>query len=305
MHTRKILVPLDGSPVSEAALPFAQALAHRTGAPLALIRAEHTQSMPAIAEAEHYLAGFAEQLANRGLAAETGVAFGSAADWIIEEISLRKANLVVMATHDRSGPDRWLHGSIAESVISRASVPVLVVRATAGTRPVERFEQPNPVLVVPLDGSELAEAALSVATQLAAELNGSLALVSVVPGPGQIVYAEGIGVPHSEAESERLHAEAETYLHAAASQIESQSVVARTVRKGDPAGEIAAEAEERGAAAIIMATHGRAGALRTLLGSIAGQVVHTSGVPVVLVRPATLRGAEKPISRGVAATAAS
>src|SRR2546423_1929409 len=68
MHTRKILVPLDGSPVSEAALPFAEALAHRTGAPLALIRAEHTQSAAAIADAERYLDGFAEQFANRGLA---------------------------------------------------------------------------------------------------------------------------------------------------------------------------------------------------------------------------------------------
>src|SRR5689334_19312216 len=113
MRTRKILVPLDGTPVSETALPFAEALARRTGATVALIRTAHVQSSSAIVDAEHYLTGFAEQLANRGLPAETGVAVGgAAADWIVEEISLRKADLVIMATHDRTGPDRWLHGSV-------------------------------------------------------------------------------------------------------------------------------------------------------------------------------------------------
>jgi nucleotide-binding universal stress UspA family protein len=87
MRTRKLLVPLDGSPTSEAALPFAEALAHRTQATIALIRAVHTQSMPLIADAEEYLATFAEQLASRALAVETGVPFGSPAEWIVEEIA--------------------------------------------------------------------------------------------------------------------------------------------------------------------------------------------------------------------------
>lgn len=282
MRTRKLLVPLDGSTVSEAALPFAEALALRIGAAVALIRAVHTQSATAISEAENYLERFAERFANRGVTTECGVAFGSAADWIIEEINLRKGDMVVMATHDRSGPDRWVHGSVAEAVISRASVPVVVVRASGRAGVVERFEQPDPVLLVPLDGSELAEAAVPVAMGLAADLGGSLALISVVPHAGQ-------------------EEEAESYL----GQVGNDLVCARVVRQGDPTIEIAAEAAERGATAVVMATHGRAGAMRALLGSVAGQVVHTSQVPVVLVRPATVRGAEEPVARGVAAAGAS
>jgi nucleotide-binding universal stress UspA family protein len=304
MRTRKILLPLDGSTVSETALPFGEALAHRTGATLALIRTVHAQSASAIADAESYLETFARQLVSRDLPTETGVAFGSAADWILEEVAIRKADLVVMATHDRSGADRWLHGSVAESVISKAPVPVLLVRATAGAGTADRFTQPSPVVLVPLDGSELAEAALPVAVQLGAELGGTLALVSVVPRPGQLVYAEGIGVPHSAAESERLRGEAEAYLQSVTRQVGSDLVLGATVRRGDPAIEIAAEAEQRGAATVVMATHGRTGALRALLGSVAGQVVHASKAPVMLVRPATLRGAEEPVVSGIAASAA-
>ncbi len=303
MPTRKLLVPLDGTPTSEAALPFAVAVAQRSGAGIALIRAIHARSTAAIDEAEGYLADLAERLASRGLAVETGVPFGSAADWILEEIALRKADLVVMATHDRTGPDRWLHGSVAESVISRAAVPVLLVRAAAGSWPVERFEQQHPVLVVALDGSELAEAVLPFATQLASELSGRLALVSAVPRAGQIVFAEGIGVPHSQVDTKRLQREAEIYLGVVGTQVDNQVVLATTVRLGDPAAEITAEAEERGAAAVVMATHGRAGLLRTLLGSVAGQVVHNGKTPVVLIRPATLRGAEQTVGQPLAASA--
>jgi nucleotide-binding universal stress UspA family protein len=305
MRTRKLLVPLDGSPTSEAALPFAEALAHRTGATIALIRAVHTQSMPLIAEAEEYLATFAEQLASRALAVETGVPFGSPAEWILQEIALRKADLVVMATHDRTGPDRWLHGSVAEAVVGRAPVPVLIVRAAQGMRPVERFERRQPTLVVALDGSEAAEAALPTAAQLAADVRAKLVLVSVLPKPGQLVYAEGIGVPHSQEDSERSQREAQAYLESVASQVGAELVLSATLRLGDPATEIVATAELHEAAAVVMATHGRTGVMRTLLGSVAGQVVHTGRLPVVLVRPAKLRGAEEPVGYSTAAAPAS
>lgn len=302
MPLRKLLVPLDGSPTSEAALPFAEALGLRLGATLALIRAVHTQSMAAIAEAETYLAGFAEQLSSRGLQIETGVPFGAPAEWILEEIALRKADMVVMATHDRSGPDRWLHGSVVEAVISRTTTPILVIRAAApGVRPVERLDQPRPVFVVPLDGSELSEAALPLASRLATDLGGVLNLVSVVPRPGQMVYAEGIAVPHTEQDSARMEREAEIYLRTVTAQLGADLVAGWRVRLGDPITEIVTEAERHSAAAIVMATHGRAGIMRTLLGSVAGQVVHTATSPVLLVRPGTLRGAEQPAQEMAAA----
>jgi nucleotide-binding universal stress UspA family protein len=109
---KNILVPLDGSFVGETALPYASALAGRTGASLTLVRATH---MPAgvrdrsveyrrlISEAEQYLSTQAADLNARGFVVQTGVPFGgSPATWITEEVATRHADLIVMATHDRS-----------------------------------------------------------------------------------------------------------------------------------------------------------------------------------------------------------
>ena len=130
-------------------------------------------------------------------------------------------------------------------------------------------------------------------------------LVSVLPKPGQLVYAEGIGVPHSQEDSERSQREAQAYLESVASQVGADLVLSATLRLGDPATEIVATAELHEAAAVVMATHGRTGVMRTLLGSVAGQVVHTGRLPVVLVRPAKLRGAEEPVGYSTAAAPAS
>src|SRR6266702_4225031 len=191
---KSILVPLDGSPLAEAALPFAESLAERAGASLVLVRATHAhptlgnnapEQQREIAGAEDYLTILAKELAGRGFSVQTGVPYGgSAAAWIVEEVSMRDADLVVMATHDRSGADRWLHGSVAEAVVSRATAPVLLIRARSSPRAIERFGDQPPVLVVALDGSPLAEAALPGASDLARTLGGRIVLVTVVPTPG-------------------------------------------------------------------------------------------------------------------------
>ena len=94
----------------------AEMLARRTAANLTLVRAarHHTglrdpaiEQQRALAEAEDYLSSVSARLTAKGVAVQTGVPFGgSAASWIVEEISIRNAALVVMATHDRVGPDR-------------------------------------------------------------------------------------------------------------------------------------------------------------------------------------------------------
>src|SRR5947209_637404 len=138
---KNILIPLDGTPAAAAALPYAQAVAARTGARFVLVRSAHLQrplddagdQQRVIAEAEDYLTVHAQKLAEHGFEVETGVPFGgSAADWIVDEIDLRHADLVVMATHDRILPDRWLHGSVAEVVVGHADVPVLLVGPSHG-----------------------------------------------------------------------------------------------------------------------------------------------------------------------------
>src|SRR6266508_2916804 len=111
---QNILVPLDGSPVSETALPYAEALAARSHARLTLMRAALAPLVPSgeaqlrkLKQAEEY-EGHAVELRLRGLRVETGVPYGlSASSWIAGEGDLRLAYMVVMATRDRCGPDRW------------------------------------------------------------------------------------------------------------------------------------------------------------------------------------------------------
>jgi nucleotide-binding universal stress UspA family protein len=311
---KNILIPVDGSAVAAAALPFAQAVAVRTGARLILVRAAHVQwrladgidQLRAIAEAEEYLTAQAEELTACGFRVETGVPLGgSAANWIVEEIDLRHADLVVMATHDRIGPDRWVHGSVAETVVAQASVPVLLVRATQAAQLAQRLTSKRPVLVVPLDGSALAEAALSLASQFAATFGGHIVLVGVMPRPGDLVAAQGGVMTYVSGDYATLRADTQNYLNGIASQLTADGLsVAVTVRSGSPAQQIAAAASEHSAAVVVMATHGRTGIVRSILGSVAGEAIHHSPCPVLLIRPANLRPVEEPVPGQFAAVPA-
>jgi nucleotide-binding universal stress UspA family protein len=261
----------------------------------------------AISQAEGYLTLVADSLKADGFIVQTGVPFGGApAEWIVEETVLRHIDLIVMATHDRIGPDRWVHGSVAEAVVHRSIAPVMLVRATDAAPFAERFEAPQPVLIVPLDGSQLAESALPIARELTQALGGRVVLVAVVPKPGKLVAGQGGAiVTYVGSEYAELEAEAFAYLDASIGRLGSiGSSVEKIVRYGDASTEIAAVAHEYTAAAVVMATHGRAGLVRSLLGSVAGGVLHHSSSPVVLIHPAELRAAEEPIRQVTAAAAA-
>ena len=216
---KNILVPLDGSPLSESALPYAEALAKRTGASLAFLRAAHkpvaplgdvaTDTQRAVMDAEGYLDVLSGQLAKRGFEVQTGVPFGgSATDWIIQEIDLRKVDLIVMATHDRIGPDRWVHGSVAEAVVHRAAIPVMLVRDGPDQSPAQAWDESQPVLILPLDGSELAEAALPTVKELVQTLGARVVLLGVTPPPGQLVAGPGAVVPYVESDHAQVEADA-------------------------------------------------------------------------------------------------
>jgi nucleotide-binding universal stress UspA family protein len=310
---KNILVPLDGSSASEAALPFAQALARRAKATLILVRAvpggvpwhDAAAQHRDVAEAEDYLINLGSALEAEDLKVQIGVPFGSSpAMWILEEIELRHADLVVMATHDRVGPDRWLHGSVAETVVSRAATPVLLIREAEGQTVAPRFDDADPVMIVPLDGSELAEAALPIAREWCRLLSARAVLVGVIPPAGHLIAVEGGVAPYTESERARTELDAQAYLDASVARLGADAVAVDTcLASGEAATEIAELAREYQAAAVIMATHGRTGVLRTLLGSVAGGVLHRGTTPVLLIHPAELRPAEEPLVREAVATA--
>jgi nucleotide-binding universal stress UspA family protein len=302
-----ILVPLDGSPVAEAALPYARSLAARTGATLTLVRAAKQSALfgnsdesqqQAIACAEDYVGQFATALSDQGLTIETGVPFGGdPARWIVEECDVHHADLIVMATHDRIGVNRWLHGSVAESVVHATKLPVMIVKASSPPELAQRFDVGQPVLVVPLDGSAFAESALPVATRLAGVTRARIVLMMVVPNQTNwLVTQTGMLVTSSEAEFAEMERDGRVYLESIATNVRMSGLeVQAIVRIGDPALEIASIGQQYAAAAIVMATRGRTGIVRSMLGSVAGAVLHGANVPVVVTHPSRQRGTEQPV----------
>jgi nucleotide-binding universal stress UspA family protein len=296
-----ILVPLDGSELAERALPPAMGLIKHSGGKLVLVRAANTPGIPGpdraeeqvrvIAEAEEYLKTMALELKGRGITAETGVPYGPAAEGILDEIRLRRPDLVVMATHGRSGLGRWLYGSVAEAVIGRSTTPILLTRAWHAEQPA-RAAAEYERLIVPLDGSPFAEAVLPLAGKLAATIDAELVLVWVISLPQEAQYTEnGQVVRFIDQELEVLQSDAQRYLAQIERRIREQHPTVRTttdVRLGVPVEGIVSASEQGGAAMVVMATHGRTGLSRLFLGSVAGAVLRAGEVPLLLIRPRQL-----------------
>jgi nucleotide-binding universal stress UspA family protein len=137
MKLKKILVPLDGSALAESAIAKAMELAGPEST-LMLLRAAEAHTLPGVdpteaqtevvREAEDYLAAVATRLREQGDRVETSVWYGPAASAIVEAARLRKADLIVMSTHGRSGMGRLILGSVAESVLRGTSTPILLLR---------------------------------------------------------------------------------------------------------------------------------------------------------------------------------
>ena len=141
MAYEKILVPLDGSPVSEQILPHVEKLAMSGDARISLVRVAFAHVIPGVdptepevavvREAEDYLAAIAERLGQKGLQVETHVRYGHDADEILDHCDQYDIDLIAMSTHGRSGVKRWMLGSVAEKVIRHATKPILLIRSKA------------------------------------------------------------------------------------------------------------------------------------------------------------------------------
>ncbi len=142
---KHILCSLDGSPLAERALPHAMALARAFGARLTLLRVVEMPpipSMPELAtvevellpqlheEAQTYIQGKVGELREQGLEVKGVVMEGRAAEAIADYAIEHGVDLIVMATHGRSGLSRWAFGSVADRVLRQAHCPVLLIRAS-------------------------------------------------------------------------------------------------------------------------------------------------------------------------------
>lgn len=289
--SKTILLPLDGSALADRARPYAVALARRTSGRLVLMEAVALKTRPheptsnadmkVMDKADKYLGDVAAALQAEGINAQHHELFDEPAQAILDAIDRYDIDLVVMATHGRSGVGRMIYGSVADEVLRHAPVPVLLVPAHSHREWVA--SQPLKVLV-PLDGSPLAEQALASAFLLAQAFSAQVELLRVVEPPAYPLYGDGYAyIPYDE---ETDLADARAYVEDCAASLRSRGLqVTTTVLVGTAGRTIEAVARERDVDVVAMATHGLGGLGRLVLGSVATDVLRRGIAPVLLVRP--------------------
>lgn len=294
---KTILLPLDGSPLAERALSYAAVLARRSDATIVLVEAVQVHTLPGVDQsvaqlqitnrAEEYLRTAADRLSTEGISTETHVYYDDPVHAILDAAHRRQADLIVMSTHGRGGLSRVLYGSVADQILRRAAIPVLLVpsiveHAWPAGGPLE--------ILVPLDGSELAAEALQSADLLTETCGSHVMLLRVVQPCVYPLYGEGYAYVPFDQDAEV--AEAGQYLDDQAARIgRNEERIGTRVAVGEPARVIGEIAREQKVDVIVMATHGNGGLSRLILGSVATATLRHTTVPLLLVRPLTLRQA--------------
>jgi len=292
----KILVPLDGSISAERALPYLHWLALPEATEVVLVSVIDPAynvygtmnfTMPDLltsiqADTEKYLQLQSTQLQKEGYKVTAKMRVGNPAGEILAIAKKHNVDMIAMATHGRSVLMRWILGSVAERVISEATVPIFLVRegcAVSGTQPAR--------IMVPLDGSEFAEQALTTATIIAKRMKSELYLLNAIDGSVSAntnLYVETQGELDDVISEWREDMGA--YLASKAEHLRTEGVVTQTrMVLDDPATAIEDIATLEEVSLIVMSTHGRTGLQRWLYGSVANEALHKVNSPLLLVRP--------------------
>ncbi len=295
-----IILPLDGSDLSNQARDLAVAIASRANARLTLVTApevygldmawytgaapEATLPMVPITElmaearraAADFLAAQQAALEPQGLTVSTVVIDDMPARAIVQAAEDEEAWLIVMATHGRGGLTRWALGSVADKVLQTAAAPVLVVRA--GTRHITPdFDQ----ILVPLDGSRLAEAVLPSVTRLATAF-GSLVTLAFVSQEARLGMETAKMTEAQQREVERMAA----YLAEQVERLRAAGVTAESeMLAGENPAEVLLHRVGRGDIDLVaLTTHGRGGLSRWAYGSVADRLIRHADSPTLILR---------------------
>jgi nucleotide-binding universal stress UspA family protein len=314
----RIVVPLDGSARAEQALPVAARIARGSGgsihllqvvsppidysggmAPVALMTEESIEME--MADSTSYLNTVASWQMLAGIKTTTEVLFGLPAVHILAAAESRRADLIVICSHGRTGFRRWVLGSVALQLVHQSAGPVLVLRESQSASLLSHGEAAQPLCaLVPLDGSPLAETALVPAAYLTAALalpaQGALHLAQVVKILPTTAQEGVISEINEEAREcartylatagDRLQAKVKDLKLSLTSSVELASDVASAlVKLAEYGGERKKSGEVRGCDLIAISTHGRGGLERWVMGSVTERILNTTKLPMLVVRP--------------------
>jgi len=261
----RILLPLDGSELSDRAIPIVSAIAKGERAQVLLVRA--VPGEPAhdaeVAAAGQHLEARRKALATAGVETKTRIVRGEAAASVLEAAASFDPSLIVLATHGQTGEKRWIRGSVAERILERSRFPLLLTNpfALAGAR---KFEK----ILVPLDGSSDAASVLPLVEDVARLFDAEVTLF------------HGFEVPEGDAaaEARRLLEHHRRSLSGVKAKIATAS--------GPVAASILDLVEREKVDLLALTTHGRSGTSRWLYGSVADIVLHHAPVCMLVKRTA-------------------
>ena len=287
----KILVPLDGSKFAEAILPYARLLAQHLAIPIDLLCVNDPRETMTCAPymANEYLATIGASFRpTAGVIVESG----HTAETIVDLAAAQPEMLIAMATHGYSGTKRFLLGSVAEKVLRGAANHVLLVHPENG-HPHTQAKLTS--LLVPLDGSQLAEIVLPTVRELALRLSLHVELVRVTrrifsAPPEAFVPVFGANPPNLNKLREEARDEANQYLIDKADQLRSQGVarVDSLVLEGGPDSAAAALVDmvaKSPDSLVVMCAFGESGIGHWPVGSVTERVVRHTAAPVLVIRP--------------------
>ena len=296
---RRVLLPLDGSQLAEAALPVARRIAQAFHARLLLLHVIERKAPPTIhgetlltevAAAEAYLQERATTLREQQIETDIHVhtvPLGDVARSIADHAEEERADLIILCTHGPAGWRDLVAGGIAQQALQLGTVPLLLVHATGPGQEAAEF-RPEDILA-PLDGSAAAEAALPPAAALARAFQARLHLVRVVATAGTLAGKRAPATTLLPSATRLLleveHDEADKYLDGLAQRLRADGVTVTTeVRRGDTTAQLSADDTEHQFGLIVITTHGRAGLPARLSGSVVARFVGKTTAPMLLIR---------------------
>lgn len=315
--TKRILIALDGSELSEIIFPYAKEMAARMGFELIFLYVCNPHESELFSVYRAYIEHTAETVASEAgqireetstqaqepqIKAAGKVAVGHPAEEILRCADEEEVDLLLMATHGRSGIKRWALGSVADKVLRSSAVPVLLVRAAALEKTADDEGRIRKI-VVPLDGSEVAESVLPHIEMMTKQRNGELVDVTLLMVCEPLVLPPISTTPITTTEvptdwgkivKEHIaysYGIAKEYLAGVEARLKDAGLKVNTeVADGIPAQEIIDYANSIPGSLIAMATHGRSGLGRWAYGSVAEKVLSGASRPVILVRPPSDKG---------------
>jgi nucleotide-binding universal stress UspA family protein len=235
-------------------------------------------------KSKEYLERIAKRFA--GSRVKRSVEQGSADEATIEKAAADESTLIAMTTHGRSGLNRWLLGSVAEKVLRATTSPLLLVRASAEGK--AEGEATLESVVVPLDGSELAERALPVVAEIAKKLRLEVFLFRAYRNPyGPFITGAGYYAVNADELMASVRNEARNYLEEKMAKLKKQGIdeLSYLLQEGVASDEIVSMGSQLPESLIVMCSHGRSGVKRWALGSVTETVVRHSRSPVLVLRP--------------------